>query len=279
MIRHSNERFSESQQQGDFAEKTQVPVLAVDIGNSSTSFGAVLDDKVQQSATVRTGRWSEIEDEIRRMWEMLPENKHRRIVVGSVVPDETERLCDLLKTITGQDALVIRRDLPLPMEVAVENPETVGVDRVCCAAAAYEKLHHACVVADVGTAMTVDLVSDDGVFMGGAILPGPEIAMTSLAEHTAALPNIKPRKPQRTVGRNTEEAILSGVVYGLAGALRELVERYASEIGKWPQLILTGGGAELLAGLCEFVDNVVPDLCLQGVALAWRKTIQHEAAD
>jgi type III pantothenate kinase len=246
-------------------------ILAINIGNTVTTAGLVSHEQVDPVISVETSRLEDIGPQLAGLWEQVSDPSHARIVIGSVVANRVDPLCRIVMEVTKQDALVIRRDLPLPMEVDVENPDTVGVDRICGAAAAYQRLHHACVIADVGTAMTVNVVSDDGVFLGGAILPGPYTAAQALAEHTAALPKVQLRHPEHHIGRNTEEAIISGVVFGTVGALRELTERYATEIGRWPQLVLTGGGANLVAGLCEFVDNVVPHLTLMGIALAWQK--------
>lgn len=246
-------------------------VLAINIGNSTTIAGLVRDQVVDSVISVETRALDTFAPQLAELWGQVEDPGRARIVIGSVVANRVEPLCQIVMGVTGLDALVIRRDLPLPMELDVENPDTVGVDRVCGAAAAYHRLHHACVVADIGTAMTVNVVNDAGVFLGGAILPGPYTAAQSLAEHTAALPKIELRRPERHIGRNTEEAILSGVIYGTVGALRELTERYATEMGHWPQLVVTGGGANLISELCEFVDNVVPHLTLMGIALAWQK--------
>jgi type III pantothenate kinase len=126
-------------------------------------------------------------------------------------------------------------------------------------------------VASFGTAITIDCVSADGRFMGGAILPGLDMSFEALHEGTAALPQVEVETPGGAIGRNTHDAIVNGVVYGAVGALRELVERYATELGHWPQLVITGGNAGLVRQLADFVDSVVPDLCLMGVALAYRR--------
>ncbi len=211
-------------------------ILAINVGNTTTTAGLVIDQQADPVITVETRDMDEtLGPRLAELWSQVSEPARARVVVASVVANRVEPLCRIVKEVTNLDALVIRRDLPLPMLLNVENPDSVGVDRICGAAAAYHRLQHACVVADVGTAMTVNVVSDDGVFLGGAILPGPYTAARALAEHTAALPWVELRRPARHIGRNTEEAILSGVVYGTVGALRELTERYATEMGRWPQ--------------------------------------------
>jgi type III pantothenate kinase len=157
------------------------------------------------------------------------------------------------------------------MPLDIDNEDEVGVDRVCSAAAAYERVNGACAVASFGTAMTVDCVSSEGHFLGGAILPGFDLSYAALNDGTAQLPRIAVGPPAGVFGRNTHDAILNGVAFGAVGALREIVERFATELREWPQLVVTGGNGALIAELADFVDSVVPDLCLMGIALAHRK--------
>jgi type III pantothenate kinase len=167
--------------------------------------------------------------------------------------------------------LRVRDDIPLPMPLDVYNPAEIGVDRVCAAAAAFERVGTACAVASFGTAVTVDCVNEEGRFLGGAILPGFQMALDALHDNTAQLPQVNIEAPRQPFGKNTQEAIINGVAYGLAGALREIVERFATSLGQWPHLVITGGSAPMIAELTDFVDAVVPDLCLMGVALAHRR--------
>jgi type III pantothenate kinase len=93
----------------------------------------------------------------------------------------------------------------------------------------------------------------------------------ALHERTAQLPRVKPANPNGPFGRNTHDAIVNGIVYAAVGALRDIVERYATELREWPQLVITGGNAPIIRPLADFVDSVVPDLCLMGIALAYRQ--------
>jgi len=173
--------------------------------------------------------------------------------------------------VTGENILVVGDELPAPIDAKIEKPESVGMDRLCCAAAAYAAEGRACVVADLGTAITVDCVDDDGHFMGGAIFPGFGLQAGVLAERTALLPQIVVERPLGPLGQNTEQAIRSGIFYGSIGAIRRLVESYSDILGHWPALFLTGNDAPLVAESLEIADRLVPNLCLRGVALAYFK--------
>ena len=252
-------------------------LLVIDIGNTSVTLGTVLGGTVGDIRTIGPDEGQELGDGLASLWAAMDAGNAKRIVIGSVVPATLTRVREAVDRHLGEESLVVSEQIALPMPVDLEHPERVGVDRVCCAAAAHETLRHACVVVDFGTAITIDLVSDDGTFVGGTISPGLELSARSLAEHTAALPLVALRVPDQAVGTDTESAIRAGVVYGALGALREITERFASTIGKWPTLIATGGDAALVANECDFIDRVVPDLCLRGLALAYR--LQTAPAD
>jgi type III pantothenate kinase len=136
-------------------------------------------------------------------------------------------------------------------------------------AAAYEQMAKACVVVDAGTAVTVDCCNDTGDFLGGAIAPGARTMLQSLHEKTARLPQVELAVPSGAFGKNTREAMLQGVYHGVRGMVRELVEQYATELGNWPDIIATGGDAQMLFEGWELIHAVSPDLTLYGIALAF----------
>ena len=129
-------------------------------------------------------------------------------------------------------------------------------------------------VADFGSAITIDCVNADGVFQGGAILPGLQMGARALASQTAQLPQVELAEPHWVFGQDTAQAIISGLVRGARGALRELVETYATEMGAWPAVILTGGDARLICpdlNESELAQAIVDDLVLRGAAIAYYK--------
>jgi type III pantothenate kinase len=254
---------------GEATRRPAAELLVIDIGNSSVHMGIARQGKISDRVVVDSADSRAIDEAIAQVWSKLDASGPRAAVAASVVPEMLRGIADTVERITGQELLVIREQIDLPIPVEVTNPDTVGVDRVCAAAAAHAQLHRACVVADFGTAITIDCVSDDGVFMGGAILPGLRLSALSLEEHTAALPLVEVVEPTHIWGQDTREAINNGIFYGAIGALREVVERYATEMNKWPDLVVTGGGGELIAKHANFVDHVVPDLTLRGIALAY----------
>ena len=145
-------------------------VLACDVGNSAVHFAHVKGDDVTDVHVVRVGELSRLGAELAELWAEIP--APRKLVAASVNPAALKALEAAVGEALGEDVLVVGRDLPLPIETDLTDPTSVGVDRLCSAVAAYDRLGAACVVADFGTAVTVDCIDDRGAFLGGAILPG-----------------------------------------------------------------------------------------------------------
>jgi type III pantothenate kinase len=258
-------------------------IIAIDIGNTNIDIGLFLDGKEEFIKSVPGGSRAKLTNCLKSAWEKIPviesskENKHDGvIVVSSVKPAWTNVIKEIAQTSLDEEILVIGKNIPLPMQLWVDEPDMVGTDRVISAAAAYDVVGDAVVVADFGTAVTIDLVDQNGIFLGGVICPGFEISAKALRDYTAQLPNIKITKPKAPYGKNTIDAINCGLYYSIVGALQEIIRRYAEKFGKWPQTIITGSGAKVIAGDCEFIDNYVPNLVVKGIVLAYNKYIEQK---
>jgi type III pantothenate kinase len=246
-------------------------LMLIDVGNTRVGMGVWDEDGVHDVVRVAGVDEDAWEPAIEATWERIRDRRAPGVVIGSVVPRRARRISDLVESIADREPAHVRDDLPFPMELQIDNPGEVGVDRICCAAAAFERVGDACAIASFGTAITIDCVSAEGVFLGGAILPGLRMSCEALHEGTAQLDAFEPISPESAFGKNTATAIGGGVTLAAVGALREIVERFATELGRWPQLVVTGGDAALIQPHADFIDNVVPDLCLMGLALTYRK--------
>ncbi|MFQ5424762.1 MAG: type III pantothenate kinase [Phycisphaerae bacterium] len=249
-------------------------LLIIEIGNSHVSVATSIEAEVRTLLRFPHCRLDEAVQTAQQSWQALPDDRVKSTAVCSVVPSLLRTVRNSLADRLDTPLRVVGDDLHRPLSLAVEAPEQVGIDRVCSAAAAYDVIRKACVVAGFGTAITVDCVNDEGVFMGGAILPGIRLQAQSLHEGTAALPCVAVDAADAAdtpFGTTTEQAIRAGIIYGVVGALREITERFAGELNAWPQLVATGGQAELIHNHCDFIDSVVPDLCIRGIALAHRR--------
>jgi len=258
-------------------------IIAIDIGNTNIHIGLFLDGEEKSIESIAGKSQARLAQCLKSAWEQIPVLESSKegkrdgaIVASSVKPAWTKIVRQVAANSLGENILIIGEDIPLPMTCWVDEPDKVGTDRVVSAAAAYAVAQDAVVVADFGTAVTIDLVDANGIFKGGVICPGFEISAKALKENTAQLPNIKVTRPKAPYGKNTADAINCGLYYSIIGALQDVIRRYAEEIGKWPQTVITGAGAKVIAGDCDFIDNYVPNLVLKGIVLAYQKYIEEK---
>jgi len=259
-------------------------IIAVDIGNTNINIGLFLDGKEQSIKSIPSGSRKKLTNCLKDAWEKIPiatSSKEKRhdgvIVVSSVKSAWTAMVEEIVRESLDEKVYIIGKEIPLPMTCWVDEPEKVGTDRVVSAAAAFDVVEDAVVVADFGTAVTIDLVDQNGIFQGGVICPGFKISAQALKENTAQLPNVKVTKPKTPYGKNTADAINCGLYYSIIGALQEVIRRYAEQIGRWPQTVITGSGAKTIKDDCDFIDNYVPNLVIKGIVLAYQKYIQKKA--
>ncbi|MBN2455803.1 MAG: type III pantothenate kinase [Sedimentisphaerales bacterium] len=257
-------------------------LIAIDIGNTSINVGLFLKGQEKFVKSCPGKCESELTECIISAWEQIPvakrskEKKRDGVIVASSVKSAWTKLVEKIAEETlGQKLLIIGKEVPYPMDLSIKEPDKVGSDRVLSAAAAYAVTEEAAVVADFGTAVTIDLIDDRGVFCGGVICPGFEISAKTLQQSTAQLPRVTVSRPKLPFGQNTAEAINAGLYYSAVGTLQEMVRRYAEKIGTWPKTIITGAGAEIIKEDCEFVDSYVPNMVIKGIALAYRKYLER----
>jgi len=261
-----------------------VNIIAIDIGNTNINIGLFLDGKEQSIKPVTGGSRTKLTNCLKDAWDKIPiaeSSKEKKrdgvIVISSVKPDWTRLVEEIVKENLGEKVYIVGKNIPLPMTCWVDEPEKVGTDRIVSAAAAYDVVEDAVVIADFGTAVTIDMVDQNGIFQGGVICPGFEISAQALKDNTAQLPNVKVTRPKAPYGKNTTDAINCGLYYSIIGALEEVIRRYAEQVGRWPQTIITGSGAKTIMGDCPFVDNYVPNLVVKGIVLAYQKYIEQKS--
>jgi type III pantothenate kinase len=258
-------------------------IIAVDIGNTNITIGLYLKDEEQFVKSIPGRSRKELTNCLASAWKKIPIVKNSRekkrdgvIVVSSVKPAWTKLIEQIVKDNLGERIFIIGKDIPLPMTLWVDEPDKVGTDRVVAAAAAYAVVEDAVVVADFGTAVTIDLVDEKGIFLGGVIFPGFEISVKALKENTAQLPKVKVTRPKMPFGKTTTEAINCGLYYSAVATLQEVIRHYAEKIGKWPHTVITGSAAETIKDDCEFIDSYVPNLVVKGIVLAYRKYTEEK---
>jgi type III pantothenate kinase len=193
-------------------------------------------------------------------------------IVSSTVPQLSEQWTLTARRYLGHEMLVVGPSIRTGMPIRYDNPYEVGADRLANAVAAYERVNDTCVIVDFGTAITYDVVSSAGEYLGGIITPGAEISIDALYERAAKLPKVELAMPRSLIGKSTVDAIRSGIVYGFAGQVEGIVRRLRSELGATTFVIATGGLAGVLVPFIrETIDEVDDLLTLTGLRLIWER--------
>lgn len=250
-------------------------LLVFDVGNTETTIGLCEGDVVHARWRITTNGNRTPDETYLVMHALLGASGVERssltgAAIGSVVPAVTAPLAEACERLVGRPAVVVDARSALPIKLDVDEPLTVGADRIINTLAA-SRLHRCdCIVVDLGTATTFDCITGDGTFIGGVISPGVQMSAESLVRKTAKLTATELLPPRSVIGRRTEECIRSGVVLGAADAIDGLVRRIkAAWPGKEvPLVIATGGLAAAFKPLCEELDLLEPDLTLRGLAMA-----------
>ncbi len=249
-------------------------LIAIDVGNSRVKWGRFDAGELVSTASHPVGR-PEAVREIINDWLEQADLRSGVFAVASVNPEGSEEVVrQLRETESLGSRLVQLTDVgQLPIEVRVDNPSAVGIDRLLNAVAvnARRPERTPALVIDCGSAITVDAVDQSGAFVGGAILPGLGLAARALAEFTYWLPRVDVNQPPEPLGKNTEQALRSGLYWGTVGGLNELVRRLSEELGGQPVVYITGGDAALLSGRLEQPAVLIADLTLHGI----RETAEH----
>jgi type III pantothenate kinase len=254
-------------------------LLVVDVGNTQTHFGVVDTERSElvehwRFATVRESTGDELGAALANLLALrgfaFPDLDDA--IVSSTVPQLAEQWTEMARRYLGTEMMVVGPSIRTGMPLRVDNPREVGADRLVNSVAAYDRVRGACVVVDFGTAITYDVVSASGEYLGGIISPGAEISIDALYERAAKLPKVELAAPRALIGRNTVEAIRSGIAYGFAGQVEGIVRRLRRELGDELRVILTGGLAHIvIPHLRDTVDELDELLTLTGLRLIWER--------
>jgi type III pantothenate kinase len=243
--------------------------LALDVGNSAVKGALVEDGEPTRVFSVSVdadtpAAWGEA------LAPHLGTARVDEVGVASVVPDTADAVATALAARTGAPITRVRPDMPLPFGLAYETPGTLGADRLAAAAAGWTQFGAASprsvLVVDAGTAVTCEVVHREGVYQGGTIAAGPALTRRALRAGTAQLPDAPLTLPDGPVGRSTQTALQSGIMWGLVDGVRGMADRLAATLPDTPVVVLTGGWGALLADPLD-ADHHRPHLVLEGVRL------------
>jgi type III pantothenate kinase len=254
-------------------------LLTLDIGNTTTTIGLFRGSELLLEGRFGSSSLAD-EDEAHGLIAGLIEKAgpgHEKItaaIVASVVPRLEEKTRKALGPIVGKGVYFLGQDISAPMNILTENPAEVGADRLANAVAAYHMQRRAVIIVDIGTAITVDLVTEAGEFAGGAIAPGPGTAAQALFERTAQLPRVDIERPASVLGRSTTSALKSGLYFGFCGLIDGLIRGIEREAGAaGATVIATGGLAGVFAPGCKGIKLVDEFLTLKGLNIIYNEVL------
>ncbi|HEV2953309.1 MAG TPA: type III pantothenate kinase [Candidatus Dormibacteraeota bacterium] len=247
-------------------------LLAVDVGNTNISLGLFDGHDLVADWRLAT-RPEQTSDEVGIQLNQLFRSKTLDpssvdgVVVASVVPGFNAALLEALRRFIPVEPLVIGPGVKTGVKVRVDNPMEVGADRIANAVAAFQRFGGPTIVIDFGTAVTYDVISAEGDYLGGAIAPGIGISLDVLIKQTSQLVRVDPVAPESAIGRTTVTAIQSGLVWGFVAQVEGMVARIRAEMGGTARVVATGGQADMIAGLTSTIETVDPLLTLEGLHL------------
>ncbi len=249
-------------------------ILAVDVGNTSVLFADISAKGIKKTFRVTTQNASRPKA-MRDLKKIFDLRKMDAVVIAGVVPLLVKSLASRISSCLGVKTIVLGKDIPVPVANRYRNPKQVGIDRLVNAFAAVRKYGTACVIVDFGTAITFDVVSKKGEYLGGVIAPGIEISLEALFQKTALLPKVRLRHPRGgVIGRDTVESIRLGCSIGIGGLCDHLTLKLKKELGPKTLVIATGGYAPFMKRYCKTINFVDPNLTIRGVWLAYQAFIQ-----
>jgi type III pantothenate kinase len=238
-------------------------LLAINIGNTNVQCGVFRGPSVARSERFPVG------DEARLAAFLASCPAVEAAVASSVNQPVCGVVSSAVSLVLKTRLLLAGRDFQIPIVNHARFPEKVGSDRLLNSLAAYERVKRPCLIVDIGTAITIDVVNAIGHFIGGVIMPGPATAIRALHLGTAMLPEISLPPDIPVLGQDTEGAMASGVFWGTVGAVEKITGILRKEIGSGAVTFLTGGGAERFAKTIHGIDHVIPELTLEGLRIAY----------
>jgi len=248
-------------------------LLAIDVGNTNTVVGAFDGRNLVEQFRLEThphrtsDEWGLLCLLALRERGVEPE-RIRSVVVSSVVPPLQHTLERTSTRYFGTRPLFVGPGVKTGMPILYDDPREVGADRIVNAVAAYERWPGPLIVVDFGTAITFDVVTRNGEYLGGAITPGIRISVEALSRNASRLPRVDLDRPSRAIGKNTVASMQSGILFGYASMVDGLCGRLARELeGPTPKVVATGGLAPLVAAVSEAISEVDEKLTLQGLRI------------
>lgn len=255
-------------------------LLAIDVGNSNTTLGVYNNNQLVKAWRIQT-QARRTSDEYGLLIHDLLDMADLKfgdldgIAISNVVPPTVLALNEFCTKYLNIEPFVVDSAVEIDVKIRYEPKTDVGADRIVNAIAAYQMYGGPAIVVDMGTATTFDAISSDGEYLGGAIAPGIGISVEALFTAAAKLPRVELIRPPSAIGTTTKTSMQSGIIFGFAGQVDAIVERFVAELGDTPKVIATGGLAELIAPESKTISIVNPLLMLDGLRIMYDRNSER----
>ncbi|MGA2418847.1 MAG: type III pantothenate kinase [Candidatus Acidiferrum sp.] len=251
-------------------------LLTIDVGNTNTVLGVFRGEQLMANWRLTTARQQTVDEYgvlTRNLFSLagLDRDAIGGVIISSVVPPVNWTLGEMAKKYLGRRALFVEPGVKTGMAVLVDSPLEVGADRIVNGVAAFHEYGGPCIVVDFGTAITFDVISAKGEYLGGVIAPGLGISSEALFARAARLPRVEIKDPGKVIGTNTVTHMQAGLYYGAVDMVDGMLTRMKAELGRDALVIATGGQAKLVARGSKHIQHTDDFLTLKGLRLIWAK--------
>ena len=251
-------------------------VLAIDIGNTHIVVGCIEGEKIifrERMSTNPNATRLEYASMIKTAFDMylVDYKKIEGAIISSVVPAVTKNVKQAIEKFAKIKTMVVEPGIKTGISIKIDNPAQLGSDLLVSAVAGVAEYKTPMIIIDMGTATTVSVISKEKEYIGGAILPGVGISHDALVNRTSKLQSIALDEPKKVIGTNTVDCIQSGLMYGNAGALDGLIDRFNEQMGEKCTVVATGGLSKVVVPLCRNEIIIDEDMLLKGLMLIYNK--------
>lgn len=252
-------------------------LLVIDIGNTNITMG-LYDENILKGTYRLTTKFQRTSDEYGFMLLSFlnaanyKEEDIQDIIISSVVPKINYSFTSCIKKYLHKEPIMVGPGIRTGISIRIDNPSSLGADRLVDAAGAYYTYGGPCIIIDFGTATTYDVVTEKGEFIGGATAPGIGICANALSSQAAKLPEIEITKPDKIIAKNTVKSMQAGIVYGYIGQTEYIIKKLKEEYGKNMKVISTGGLGRIISNETDSIDIHDADLTFKGLKIIYEKT-------
>ena len=251
-------------------------ILTIEIGNSTITLGGVEGDEIRFESRINTDRVKTSDTyciDLKTLFEIYGVElaSIEGVIISSVVPQVMNSVRTAIRKLLNLEPLIVGPGLKTGLDIRLENPAAMGAGLVAADVAALAEYKPPLIIIDMGTATTMSVLDPKGAHLGGCVCPGVKISLDALTSRTSLLPGIQLDSPMQAVGRNTADAMRSGVMFGTAAMLDGMIDRFSAETGWDFTIVSTGRLAERIAPLCRHGIIVDRHLIIKGLVALYRE--------